>query len=394
MFDALPPSKPDAILALMTAFREDTRAHKLDLGVGVYKDANGVTPVMQAVSEAELRVHAQQTTKSYVSPLGDPEFVDAMIQLVLGDSVTADRVRGGQAVGGSGALRILAGLMREAAPSARVWLPDPTWPNHVPLLASVGMEQLRYPYYNSAASQVDFDAMQAALKDAKAGDIVVLHGCCHNPTGADLSLEQWRSIGQQCNEQGLMPFVDLAYQGFGLGLEPDTAGTRELVQHVPEAVIAASCSKNFGLYRERTGAAILVGESNASVELAKANLSTMVRKLYSMPPDHGARVVHTVLTDAALKQQWTEELESMRQRMVRLRGEFADALRQRSNSDRFDALATQQGMFSRLPLNPEHIDRLRDDKGLYLVGDGRINVAGLPETGMDELADAIVSVMS
>ena len=393
MFESLPEPKADAILALMMAFRADERTDKIDLGVGIYKDAHGKTPVMQAVKRAEADLLKTQDTKAYVSPTGSATFCAAMITQVFGDKADVSRIRAVQSVGGSGALRVIADLLKDARPDATLWLSDPTWPNHVPLLSAAGLTLQSYPYYDASAGEVDFTGMIAALGAAAAGDIVLLHGCCHNPTGADLSMDQWRQVAELIIEKDLFAFIDLAYQGFGDGFEEDAAPVRMLAEMLPEMAIAASCSKNLGLYRERVGAAIVLGRNEDDAIRAHGRLTTVIRSNYSMPPDHGANTSEIVLADAALNKNWREELECMRVRMVGLRQAFADAMRKRTNSDRFDYIARQKGMFSRLPLNSDQIAKLRDEFGIYLVGDGRINVAGLPDDDIDSLADAISSVL-
>jgi len=393
MFESLPEPKPDAILALMMAFREDPRTDKIDLGVGIYKDAHGKTPVMHAVKSAEASLLKTQDTKAYVSPAGSAPFCAAMIKQVFGDNADLSRTRAVQSVGGSGALRILTDLITDARPDAKMWVSDPTWPNHIPLLTAAGVELEMYPYYDAKTGSVDFDAMTSALSAASPGDVVLLHGCCHNPTGADLSNDQWQQVAELIKNKDLLAFVDLAYQGFGDGFEEDAEGIRILAKELPEMVIAASCSKNLGLYRERVGAAMVLCRNEDEATRTHGRLVTVVRSNYSMPPDHGANASELVLNDAALNKNWREELESMRVRMTGLRQSFADAMRKRTNSDRFDYIADQKGMFSRLPLNSAQIDKLRDDFGIYLVGDGRINVAGLPDNDMDTLADAISSVL-
>lgn len=394
MFEALPEPKADAILALMTAFRADPREHKLDLGVGVYKDANGATPVMRAVKSAEKTLLDTQKTKAYVGPLGSADFCSSMITQVFGENANRDRIRAAQSVGGSGALRVLADLLKKGRPDAELWVSDPTWPNHVPLLSAAGYTLRTYPYYDSASSTVALESMLDTLSNAADGDIVVLHGCCHNPTGADLTAEQWTKVVDLLESKNLFPFVDLAYQGFGDGLEEDAAAVRMMADRLPEMVVAASCSKNFGLYRERVGAAIVVAEDEQKAVRAHGLMSTVIRANYSMPPDHGANSTEIVLTDDALNSDWREELENMRLRMVGLRQSFSEAMRKRSNSDRFDYIASQKGMFSRLPLNTAQLEQLRSEYGIYIVGDGRINVAGLPEDGLEKIADAICQVMA
>jgi len=393
MFESLPEPKPDAILALMMAFREDPRTDKIDLGVGIYKDAHGKTPVMQAIKSAEAKVLETQDTKAYVGPTGSSPFCAAMIKQVFGDNADDSRIRAVQSVGGSGALRVLADMIKDARPSASLWISDPTWPNHVPLMTAAGMTLESYPYYDATSGGVDFKAMTKKLSNAKPGDAVLLHGCCHNPTGADLSMEQWQELATLIKDKELFAFVDLAYQGFGDGFEEDAAPVQLLARELPELAVAASCSKNLGLYRERVGAAIVVCRNEDEAIRAHGRLGTVIRSNYSMPPDHGANASELVLNDAGLNQNWREELESMRVRMVGLRRAFSDAMRKRTNSDRFDYLADQKGMFSRLPLNGKQITRLREDFGIYLVSDGRINVAGLPDDNIDALADAISSVL-
>jgi len=394
MFEALAEPKVDAILGLMATFRADERADKLDLGVGIYKDADGATPVMAAIKRAEARVHETQTTKAYVGPAGSAPFCAAMIAQVFGADADTRRVRAVQSVGGSGALRILAELLREARPDARIWVSDPSWPNHVPLLGAAGFGIRTYPYYDAATGRVDIEAMLGALGSAPEGDVVVLHGCCHNPTGADLSADEWRRVVEVLKARSLFPMVDLAYQGFGDGLEEDAAAVRMIAAEMDELVVAASCSKNFGVYRERVGAALVVGRDETETTRAHGKLAGVVRANYSMPPDHGAAATERVLSDADLNGAWREELEAMRVRMVGLREAFAEALGKRSDSERFDYIATQKGMFSRLPLSTGEIERLRTEHGVYIVGDGRINVAGLPGDGLDRLADRICTVMS
>ena len=394
MFEALPEPKADAILGLMTLFRADTRADKLDLGVGVYKDSAGKTPVMRAIKDAEKKLLDTQDTKSYVAPTGSVAFCNAMIAQVFGSDADTSRIRAAQSVGGSGALRVLADLMKQGRPDADIWISDPSWPNHVPLMQAAGYTLHSYPYYDAATGGVNIEGMLESLGQAKPGDIVILHGCCHNPTGADLSMEDWNRVIQLLLDKDLFPLVDLAYQGFGDGLEEDAAAVRLMASKMPEMVVAASCSKNLGLYRERVGAAMLMAQNEAEATRALGRLGGVIRSNYSMPPDHGANTTEIVLSDSTLSADWKEELETMRLRMVSLRQAFSEAMRKRSNSERFDYIAGQKGMFSRLPLNTAQLNKLRDEHGIYIVGDGRINVAGLPEDGLDQLADAICTVLA
>jgi aromatic-amino-acid transaminase len=392
MFETLKPAAPDGILALMGLYRDDPRPGKIDLGVGVYRDETGATPVMRAVREAERRLHEEQATKTYLGLAGDTAFNALMIGLVMGEDADRTRLRAAQTPGGTGALRALADLVKLARPEATVWVPDPTWPNHLPILRAAGLRIAAFPYYDPAQG-ITFDAAITALKGAAAGDVVLLHGCCHNPTGADLTLDQWGAIAGLAVERGLTPFVDIAYQGFGQGLDEDAAGVRLLAARVPEMLVAASCSKNFSVYRDRAGAAILLGRNEAEAEAAYSQLLGVGRSVWSMPPDHAAACVRIVLEDAGLRADWRQELESVRTRMISLRQGFAEALRRASNSDRFDFVAGQRGMFSRLGLTPEEVTRLREEHGVYMVGDSRFNVAGLPGDRLDELAAKVVAVL-
>jgi aromatic-amino-acid transaminase len=393
MFETLTAAQPDKIIALMAQFRDDPRPGKIDLGVGVYKDAKGHTPIMAAIREAEKLLYERQSTKTYIGMAGDTLFNAEMIGLVFGEDADRGRIRAAQAPGGSGALRILAELIARSKAGATVWLSDPTWPNHVPLIGAAGLATKQYPYFDAATGTVRFDAMMEALKGAAAGDVVVLHGCCHNPTGANLDHEQWGAVADLLVSRGLFPFVDLAYQGFGDGLEEDAFGVRLLASRVPEMAVAASCSKNFAVYRDRVGTAFLLGRNSAEADIAFSQLLSVARGMYSMPPDHAAAAIRIVLEDEKLAASWKSELETMRQRMVSLREGFADALRRQSNSDRFDFIARHRGMFSRIGATPEQVERLRKEHGVYMVGDSRINVAGLPEDRLDKLAASIISVM-
>ncbi|TPI33146.1 aspartate/tyrosine/aromatic aminotransferase [Mesorhizobium sp. B3-1-6] len=393
MFETLQPAPADKILALIGLYRNDPRPGKVDLGVGVYKDIDGRTPVMRAVREAEKRLLASQDTKTYLGLAGDTGFNAAMIKLAFGEKADPSRIRAAQAPGGSGALRLVAELLQRTRAGATVWLSDPTWPNHLPVMRAAGLQVRDYPYFDAASGAVRFDEMLATLKMANSGDVVLLHGCCHNPTGANLDAAQWAKVTDVLLERGLLPFVDIAYQGFGEGLDADAAGLRLLAGKVPEMVVASSCSKNFAVYRDRVGAAMVMAKDGTQADVAMSQMLAAARALYSMPPDHGAAAVRMVLEDASLRKDWERELEEMRLRMLTLRVAFAEALRRQSNSDRFDFVASHRGMFSRLGLTEAQVERLRAEHAVYMVGDSRINVAGLPEDGMDDLAKAIVSVL-
>lgn len=391
MFETLPVIAGDPILALIGQFRADRRTDKLDLGVGVYKDQSGATPVMRAVRRAEEFLLQKQTSKAYLGPNGDVFFNAAISEIALGKEFEHNRVRTLQTPGGSAALRLLADLLAVASSRATIWVSDPTWANHIPTFEAAGLTIRTYPYFDAGSGTVKFDEMMAALGRIPAGDIVLLHGCCHNPTGANLSLTQWHEVSDVIQTRGLLPFVDMAYQGFGEGLDEDAAGLRHLANAVPELVLALSCSKNFGVYRDRVGAAVLIGRSAAEVDVASENLKAYARKSYSMPPNHGAETVRIVLRDPELTADWRVELEEMRKRMVDLRTGLASALRLHSNSTRFDFVAEHRGMFSLLGLSSAEVAWLREEHAVYMVGGSRINVAGLPEEGLDALAQKIVA---
>jgi len=393
MFETLTAAPPDKILSLSVLYKADPRPTKIDLGVGVYKDSSGATVIMGAVREAEKRLYASQATKTYVGMAGDEGFNRGMLKLVFGEDADLGRMFACQTAGGSGALRTLCDLLKKARPEATIWMSDPTWANHVPIAKAAGLAVATYPYFDAATGQVKAEDMLEGLKQAKSGDIILLHGCCHNPTGANLTLEQWGPVADLIVERGLFPFVDLAYQGFGDGLEEDAAAVRLLASKVPEMAIATSCSKNFSVYRDRVGAVILLGKDAESVKIAGSQALATTRVLYSMPPDHAAAAVRIILEDDALRADWKAELEQMRLRMLNLRKGFAEALRRQSNSSRFDFIADHRGMFSRLGITEAQVDRLRDEFGIYMVGDSRFNVAGLKEDQLKDLAKAVVSVL-
>ncbi|MFC3612476.1 aromatic amino acid transaminase [Lutimaribacter marinistellae] len=390
MFENLKEQPADKILALMQMYRDDPREQKIDLGVGVYKNAEGITPVMRAVKAAEKRIWEEQQTKSYTGLAGDPAFADAMIGLVLDGAVDRDRIAAVATPGGTGACRQAFELIRMANPKARVFVSDPTWPNHLSILNYLGMETVTYRYFDSETGGVDFDGMMADLKDAHPGDVVLLHGCCHNPTGANLNMVEWQEVVNLINENELVAMIDIAYQGFGDGLDEDAAATRLVASSVSECLIAASCSKNFGVYRERTGLLMAISDKPEQTKLNQGTLAFLNRQNYSFPPDHGARVVATILNDPELRADWAAELEEVRQSMLGLRQQLADELRRLTGSDRFAFLAQHRGMFSRLGTSPEKVARLRDDFGIYMVGDSRMNIAGLNQATVPILAKAIV----
>lgn len=390
MFNTLKPQAPDKILALMGQFKADPRPGKIDLGVGVYKDADGHTPVMRAIKAAEQQLWQSETTKTYTALAGEPAFHAAMAGMVLGADYPKDRVSALATVGGTGACRQGFELARLANPGCTIWVSDPTWPNHLSILAFMKQDYKTYRYFDNATRSVSFDAMLGDLAAVKAGDVVLLHGCCHNPTGANLTLEQWSAVADLLAAKGAVPMIDLAYQGFGDGLEADAAGTRLIASRLPEVIIAASCSKNFGIYRERTGILLVLSDA-AAHDVTQGTLAYLNRQTYSFAPDHGARLVTMVLTDPALRADWEAELEEVRGGMLGLREQLAAELRQLSNSDRFDFVAQHRGMFSRIGATAEQVEKMRVDDAIYMVGDSRLNIAGLNTKSVPVLARAIIA---
>ncbi len=392
MLEQLNPQPQDKILQLIAMYREDPRADKIDLGVGVYKDATGLTPVMRAVKAAEKQLWEIETTKTYTGLAGEPAYNAAMIEMILGAGF-AERAASVATPGGTGAIRQALELIKLASPKAKVWLSNPTWPNHPSIIKYLGMQMAEYRYFDAETRGIDFDGLMQDLANVAAGDAVLLHGCCHNPTGANLNADQWAQVAALLLAKGAIPFVDLAYQGFGDGLEEDAAATRMIAATFPEVLIAASCSKNFGIYRERTGILIALGEATRKA-ITQGNLNFLNRQNYSFPPDHGARLVTMILQDDALRADWKAELEEVRQNMLGLRQSLADALRLATNSDRFDFVASHRGMFSRLGLTEAQVNLLREEHGIYMVGDSRINIAGLNAKTVPILAAAIAKVTS
>lgn len=390
MFDTLSPAAADPILSVVEAFRADARPHKLDLSVGVYRDAQGQTPVMAAVKAAERALCEAQASKSYLGLAGNTAFLDAVMQLCLPAEREAARWTAIQTPGASGALRLLADLLAATRPGLTVWISDPSYVNHAPILRAAGLQVTSYPYLDVASGSLRRDALFDTLAGLGPDDVLLLHGCCHNPSGVELSLADWQRIAGMASRQGFLPWVDLAYQGFGDGLEADAAGLQILARALPQLLVAYSCSKHFGLYRERTGAAMLLSRSAASAQRVQGKLFELARRSYSMAPDHGAEVVARILASPALTQQWHEELDGMRARIVRIRSRLADALAAQGLDG--ERLRRHKGMFSMLPLSPAQVDRLRVEHAIYLVGGGRLNLAGLDETRCDDLAVALAAV--
>lgn len=395
MLDKLEQLPADTILGLAAACRADPNPDKVDLTVGIYMDEAGLCPVFDAVRRAQQALVAEELTKAYMPPAGDEGFNRGIQQLVLGEDSQAlrdGRVGSVQTPGGCGALRIGAEIIRAAAPDARVWVSDPTWPVHFPLLGSVGLKFETYRYYDPASHGVDFDAMVADLGRAVAGDVVLLHGCCHNPCGADLSQEQWATIADMAEQQGFTPFIDIAYQGLGDDLDRDAAGLRLLVARLPEVIVAASCSKNMGLYRERTGAAIFVCRDEGNARALVSQALVAARRIYSMPPAHGALLAGRILGDGELLRSWHAELAAMCQRINGLRGSLRRKLEAGSGRD-FGFIEREKGMFSFLGLSTEQAVRLRREHSVYMLDSSRINVAGVNAGNIDYLAEAVTRVL-
>ena len=396
MFESLKPAAVDPILGLMAAFREDPRDNKIDLGVGVYQDDRGRTPVMEAVKRAESKLMELEQTKSYQGIAGDAEYNSRMLQLMFGEDhsiLSSGRIKTLQAPGGSGALRVGAEVIKRARPEAKLWVGVPTWPNHIPLLGGAGFEIEEYPYYDMQSRQINAELMMETLRKVPAGDVVLLHGCCHNPTGADLTNAQWDEITEIALERGFIPFIDTAYQGLGDGLEEDAYGMRTMAAKLPEIVIASSCSKNFGLYRERTGSITFITQTAEQATVVAAQAMTVARQLYSMPPAHGALLVSLILGDEELCSDWKAELEEVRLRIKSMRTLLADSIQDNAQGMDFSHIKRQNGMFSFLGVKPEHLVRLREEFGIYIVSSTRINLAGINSSNINYLSESIKEVL-
>ncbi|MDX3928201.1 MAG: amino acid aminotransferase [Shinella sp.] len=389
MFEELVRQPDDPLLTLIGLYRADGRDDKVDLGVGVYRNEEGATPIFRSVKEAERRLLDAQLTKSYVGPQGDLVFLDRLWSLTAGDAGRPLSTAALQTPGGSGALRIASDLIARMG-RRKVWLGLPSWPNHAAIFEAAGLEIATFPFFDVPSQMVLFDRMVETLKEASAGDAVLLHASCHNPTGGALTGEQWHILSSLMAERGLLPLVDIAYQGFGKGLEEDVAGLRTLLDAVPEALVAVSCSKSFGLYRERTGAVYAVARSTKVADLVRTNLVSLGRTAYSMPPDHGAAIVSMILGDDGLKADWMAELETMRNRIVSIRRRLATGLSSRWQV--LTAIAGQEGMFSLLPLDEADVMRLRAELAIYMPASGRINIAGLKSAEVDEVVEKFLSL--
>lgn len=394
MFEQIERVPGDAILGLIEAFKKDTNPQKVDLGVGVYRDAQGNTPVMRAVKEAEALLLKNETTKTYIGSHGAPSYGKVILPMVLGEGspvLESGRASATQSPGGTGALRLAADFIAGQLPGKDIWVSDPTWPNHLGIFPAAGLTLRKYPYVD-ADNRLDFDGMLGALKQIPEGDVVLLHACCHNPTGFDLSREQWQQVLEVVRERGLLPLIDFAYQGFGQGLEEDAYGVRLMAENLDEVIITSSCSKNFGIYCERTGCLIMVAKDNEQMENVRSQVAIVARENYSNPPAHGGAIVSEILQSAELAAIWREELTEMRDRINSLRRDFVDALKPYGLDKKFACVAEQRGMFSYTGLQPEQVDRLRDEFGIYMVRSGRANVAGFSHEKLPYLAESIAAV--
>ena len=394
MFSELKPLPTDPILGLMAAFKQDTNPKKIDLGVGVYKDEQGNTPVLKAVKKAEAFRLENETSKSYIGLAGNLDYCQKMENLLLGEhpALLANRVRTAQAPGGTGALRVAAEFIKRCNKDATVWVTTPTWANHISLFEAAGLTVKEYPYYDYENKDLLFDDMINTLKQVPTGDVVLFHACCHNPSGMDLNAEQWSTVADLAVEVGFTPLVDIAYQGFGSSLEEDAAGLRKLAAAVDELIICSSCSKNFGLYRERIGACSIIAKDAATADISNSVLLSVVRSIYSMPPAHGADIVSTILGSTELTQMWHDELDEMRNRINGLRTLIKESLAAKGIEQDFSFIDRQNGMFSFLGINKEQIERLQKEYSIYIVGSSRVNVAGISDANIDYFANAVADV--
>ena len=398
MFENLKLQSEDKIMALMSLYKADERKEKIDLGVGVYKNNKGQTPIMDAVQKAARILNNTQKTKSYVGLSGNLGFIDNITQLVLADVVPKNQIIGAQAPGGTGAFHQLLLLIRSMEKDKRVWISSPSWPNHAAILNHLGIQFNNYNYFDYDTCEVNFSRMMSDLQKISSGDVLLLHGCCHNPTGANLSLENWTELTKFCEKKNILPLIDLAYQGFGDGINDDVKGVQYMASNLPEVCIGISCSKNFGLYRERVGAALMVVSDKKIHKLVEENLKSFNRVTFSFPPDYGASLVEIILggnnsQNKELIHLWEKELNSMRNGMLELRKLLSDSLRRSTNSTRFDFIQRHRGMFSLMGLSVDQVARLRTEFGIYMVGDSRINIAGLNKDQIDYFSSSIAAVI-
>lgn len=395
MFGNLKALPADPILGLLAKYREDANPQKIDLGVGVYKDEAGHTAILDCVKAAEKFRHDNEDTKVYIGPTGSPLFNEEMSKLIFGDHqvLSTNRARTVSTPGGTGALRVAAEFIKSCKAGATIWVSNPTWANHTGLFEAAGLTVKTYPYYDYETKALDFDGMLNALKEVSADDAVLLHACCHNPSGMDLSQEQWQQVAEVAKDKGFLPVIDMAYQGFGDGLDEDAYGLRLMADTVEEMIVCSSCSKNFGLYRERIGATTIIGKSSSAVDVAYSVLLAVVRVIYSMPPAHGAALVETILSSDELRHQWFNELAGMRDRINGNRRLIVEKLIENGVTRDFSHITRQKGMFSFLGITPEQVQQLQDDYSIYMVGSSRMSIAGIANSNVDYLAKSIAAVI-
>ncbi|MFB2661397.1 amino acid aminotransferase [Shewanella mangrovisoli] len=396
MFNSLVAMPADPILGLLTQYREDSHPQKVDLGVGVYKDPAGNTPILNCVKKAEKFRLDTETTKVYIGPTGSPQFNTLITELAFGNdhsAIIANRIRTVSTPGGTGALRVAGDFIKRCNPNAVLWVSDPTWANHTGLFEAAGITVKTYPYYDYDTKSLKFDEMLSALAQIGPNDVVLFHACCHNPSGMDLTTEQWDKVVALTKEQGFTPLIDMAYQGFGDGVDIDAYGVRKMAAAVDNMILCSSCSKNFGLYRERIGSCSVVAKDANTANIAHSVLLYVVRCLYSMPPAHGAAIVETILGSAELKQEWLDELKVMRDRINGNRAILVEKLKANGVERDFGFIARQKGMFSFLGVNPEQVARLQKEFSIYMVGSSRISIAGISEDNVDYLAKSIAKVL-
>ncbi|MDH1470311.1 amino acid aminotransferase [Shewanella sp. GD03713] len=396
MFNSLVAMPADPILGLLTQYREDSHPQKVDLGVGVYKDPAGNTPILNCVKKAEKFRLDTETTKVYIGPTGSPQFNTLITELAFGSdhsAIIANRIRTVSTPGGTGALRVAGDFIKRCNPNAVLWVSDPTWANHIGLFEAAGLTVKTYPYYDYDTKSLKFDEMLRALAQIGPNDVVLFHACCHNPSGMDLTTEQWDKVVALTKEQGFTPLIDMAYQGFGDGVDIDAYGVRKMAAAVDNMILCSSCSKNFGLYRERIGSCSVVAKDANTANIAQSVLLYVVRCLYSMPPAHGAAIVETILGSAELKQEWLDELKVMRDRINGNRAILVEKLKTNGVDRDFSFIARQKGMFSFLGVNPEQVARLQKEFSIYMVGSSRISIAGISEDNVDYLAKSIAKVL-
>ena len=396
MFSLLEQLPPDPLLGLMESYRNDSNPNKIDLGVGIYRDEQGNTPILEAVKRAEKIIFENETTKAYIGPPGAADFNLAIQDLMFGKEHSAlknNRVRTVQTPGGCGALRVAAEFIKRCDANATIWVSDPTWANHVPLLGNVGIKLRPYPYYDFQTHNIHFEEMLETLEQAGKNDLVLLHGCCHNPSGADLTKEQWQHVAELAERKGFIPFIDIAYQGYGEGLEADAYGVRLLAERLPELIIAGSCSKNFGLYRERVGSLSIVADNSREANSSFSQMTNVIRGIYSMPPSHGAAIVSAIMQNKNLTALWHQELSEMRERLGGMRTLLVNKLSAAGASKDFSFIADQKGMFSFLDVSSEQVSVLQKKYAIYMADSSRISIAGINPSNVDYLTSSIISVL-